>query len=399
MKKGENPYTVLDLFAGAGGMSLGFTQAGFSVIGGVEIWSPAARTYEKNHRSSRLIEGDIRSLDVQDAIYELHKEKNVDIIIGGFPCQGFSIAGNRDPLDSRSQLYREYLKIVKMIKPLMFVMENVKGLVSMRVIPPDLPQKEIEFLKDTLKKIQRYKDLKRYCAQRELIDDEEKEYTGLKEIYPDLKQDVESVLVPLLPLIQSEIESLGYTPTYKVLNATLYGSAQSRQRIFIAAIRNDLQGTYSFPEPLITNPRTVKEAIGDLENIGEGEIANHEFTEHATAFVKRLAKVKPGETLYKRYSDAWWRLVPDQPSRTVKENHGAVFIHYNQDRVITPREMARLQDFPDDFVFLGPKSTVLKQIGNAVPVRLSKAIAISIKECLSTATVTPFTEQLKIIEE
>src|SRR5271157_1485010 len=127
MKKGENPYTVLDLFAGAGGMSLGFTQAGFSVIGGVEIWSPAARTYEKNHRSSRLIEGDIRSLDVQDAIYELHKEKNVDIIIGGFPCQGFSIAGNRDPLDSRSQLYREYLKIVKRSKPFCFVMKKARG--------------------------------------------------------------------------------------------------------------------------------------------------------------------------------------------------------------------------------------------------------------------------------
>lgn len=345
------------------------------------MWDPAADTYERNHPSVKMIRGDIRSDAVQQEIYEVALEHGLDVVVGGFPCQGFSLSGNRDPLDSRSQLYREYLRVVAAVKPVAFVMENVKGLASMRVIPPDLPDRDLEYLHCSLKKIQRLKDLKRYKAQRQLDEAEASEFEVLDEEVPALRQEIKEVMVPLLPIIENEIRALGYTPSHKILDAADYGTAQSRERIFIVAIKNGLASEFEFPVPLQSRPRSSQEAIGDLEDMPAGFLPNHDFTDHAHAFVQRIAKVKPGETLYK-FSDAWWRLVSDQPSRTVKENHGAVFLHYSKDRVITPREMARLQDFGDDFVFEGPKSMVLKQIGNAVPVGLATAMGTALKNFL-----------------
>nr|MDO8111195.1 DNA cytosine methyltransferase [Candidatus Sigynarchaeota archaeon] len=162
----QHQYNVLDLFSGAGGLSLGFEQAGFSVAAGVEIWEPAIQTYVRNHPRSKMINGDIRTGAVKQQIRALHEEKPIDIVIGGFPCQGFSMAGNRDPLDTRSQLYQEYLNVVAELKPVIFLMENVKGLKSMKVLPPNLPKRELDRLRKGLEKMQRYKDLKRYKRTR-----------------------------------------------------------------------------------------------------------------------------------------------------------------------------------------------------------------------------------------
>lgn len=381
MSNPKNQYNVLDLFAGAGGLSLGFEQAGFSVVGAVEIWEPAIKTYIRNHPHSKMIGGDIRTESVKQQIYALHQEKHIDIVIGGFPCQGFSMAGNRDPLDTRSQLYQEYLNVVAELKPVMFLMENVKGLTSMKVLPPNILKKEKDRFRKGLEKLQRYKDLKRYKAQRELTTEENEEFESLSKAIIKIKKETNSKLTPLLPIIRKSIESLGYKVTDKVLNAADYGSAQYRDRIFIVGVRNDIEEEFSFPLPSVTQPRTVRDAIGNLEDAPEDPSKNHEFTKHAPSFVKRIEKLKNGETLYK-YSDAWWRLIADQPSRTVKENHGAVFLHFSKPRVITPREMARLQDFDDDFIFESTKSNVLKQIGNAVPVSLSRAMAFAFKRYL-----------------
>jgi DNA (cytosine-5)-methyltransferase 1 len=295
----EHQYRVLDLFAGAGGLSLGFEQAGFSVAGAVEIWEPAIQTYVKNHPGSKMIGGDIRTEDVKQQVRALHGEKPIDIIIGGFPCQGFSMAGNRDPLDTRSQLYQEYLNMVMELKPAMFLMENVKGLKSMKVLPPGLPKREMDRLRKGLEKAQRYKDLKRYKAQRELTSEENDEFESLSRTLAKIKADVNSVLTPVLPIIRKSIETLGYTSYDKVLNAADYGSAQYRDRIFIVGIRNDVNTKFIFPEPTTTTPRTVQEAIGDLTDAAENPAINHDFTKHAPAFVKRIASLQHGKTLYK----------------------------------------------------------------------------------------------------
>ena len=387
MKSVKNPFTVLDLFSGCGGLSLGFHQAGFDIVGAVEYSSYAVETYLHNFPSSKMIQGDIRSEEIRREIRELAKNKKINIIIGGFPCQGFSLAGNRDPLDPRGQLYKDYLSIVKEIKPLVFVMENVKGLLSMKVLSENNSKSKIEDLKIVLNSIQRYKDLKRFKAQRDLNSNEKIEYESLARSYKKLNLLIQQYLVPLFPMILNEIRKLGYKVEFRVLNSVDYGTPQSRERVFIIAFQENIDASITFPEPTHNNAVSVKKVLKDLEGKPEGFKPNHIYTRHKTSFIKRISEVKIGSNLYKNYNDAWWRLIPDQPSRTVKENHGAVFLHYNENRVITPREMARLQDFPDDFFFFGPKNKILVQIGNAVPSRLSKAIANEIKKSLDSTEV------------
>lgn len=374
---------VLDLFSGAGGFSRGFQDAGFSVVAAVEVWEPAALTYARNHPGITMINDDIQDPNVKDKIDAINVDKRIHVVIGGPPCQGYSNAGNRDPLDPRGRLYLDFYEVVKRVQPLAFVMENVKGLLSMKVLPPSLDGEELEKVKDSLERLQRYKDLKRYGAQRELEADEREEFRRLEFMKSNLVRSVQNHLVPLLPIILDLAENAGYDVQWKVLNAKNHGSPQSRERVFIVGTKHGLDLAYRYPEPL-ASVIPVKDVLADLEDAPEGHLPNHDFTKHKPTFEKRLSRVKPGETVYKKYSDAWYRLVASEPSRTVKENHGGVFVHYDQDRVLTPRELARLQDFPDSFVFEGPKSQVLKQIGNAVPVNLARSVAAELLGTLRT---------------
>lgn len=386
MGKSGNDYTirklnVLDIFAGAGGMSLGFSQAGFNIVAAVEKWKPAVNTYQENHQDVTIIPRDIREEQVKKMLSSLDDKFGIDIIIGGPPCQGYSNAGNRNPLDPRGQLYNDFYEIIERIQPKAFVMENVKGLVSMKVLPQDIDSKENAELKKMLVGLQRYKDLKRYGAQRVLNDAEKMEFSSLENNLGRIKRNIKKKLVPLLPIMLERATNAGYKVEYKVLNAKHHGSPQSRERIFIIGVRKDIEVEICFPEPNETII-PVQDVLRDLEGKPEQFLPNHDFTKHKPSFVKRLSKVKPGENVYENYSDAWYRLIADEPSRTVKENHGGVFVHYKEDRVLTPRELARLQDFPDDFVFLGPKSKVLKQIGNAVPVKLARSVGMAVKSSL-----------------
>jgi len=321
-----------------------------------------------------LFKDDIRNDDVKQKILAIHQDSPIDVIIGGPPCQGYSNAGNRDPLDPRGQLYLDFYQVIATMQPRAFVMENVKGLASMKVLPPDLPKKEAGAMQKQLAAIRRFKDLKRYGAQRALDPDEQAEFDTIARTLSKTQTAIKQHLVPLLPLILSIAERAGYAVSWQVLNAKHFGSPQARERVFIVGIRKDIDRGFEFPKPSDC-VRTVRDALHDLEGKPPGYLPNHEFTRHAPAFVKRLHSTAPGENVYEHYTDGWWRLLPDKPARTVKENHGGVFVHYSEDRVLTPRELARLQDFPDDYVFEGAKSMVLKQIGNAVPVNLSRAIA------------------------
>ncbi len=375
---------ILDLFAGAGGLSLGFEQAGFSVVAAVEFWEPASKTYARNHPRVKLFQEDIRDDAVKRKIQAIHLDTPIDVVIGGPPCQGYSNAGNRDPLDPRGRLYIDFYQIIATLQPKAFVMENVKGLASMKALPPDLPRKEAKAVQEQLATIRRYKDLKRYGAQRALDPDEQSEHDIIVRSVAKNQAAIKKRLVPLLPSILSIAEQAGYVVSWQILNAKHFGSPQARERVFIVGIRKDIGREFTFPEPETSDVvKTARDALHDLEGKPPDYLPNHEFTRHAPAFVKRLHATAPGENVYKHYTDGWWRLLPDKPARTVKENHGGVFVHYSEDRVLTPRELARLQDFPDDYVFEGPKSMVLKQVGNAVPVNLSKAVAMKLLEFLS----------------
>jgi DNA (cytosine-5)-methyltransferase 1 len=301
---------VLDLFAGCGGFSHGFLQAGYEVVAFVENWQPAIETFRKNHPQATLIGRDITL--IPDKTIQIYKN-HVDVIIGGPPCQGFSMCGKRNPKDKRNTLYKEYLRFVGIIQPKLVIMENVGGLLTMN-------------------------DSK----GRKVID-----------------------------RILHDFIKLGYFVSYKILTASEYGVAQNRRRLVIIGKKMDL-----FPHPTATR-RTVLEAISDLP---EG-INGHLFFDTKEETLEKIKTLKQGEKLSKNFNFCRQRLRADQPSKTVTTQ--PMFIHPIYNRFLTPRELARLQSFSDHFEFCGTKTSMVKQIGNAVPPLMAQAIAEQIKEVMT----------------
>jgi DNA (cytosine-5)-methyltransferase 1 len=302
---------VLDLFAGCGGLSYGFMQKGFEIVGFVEWWKPAIETFLKNHPNVKHLGTDITKIS-NEILLGLRGE--IDVIIGGPPCQGFSLCGKRDPKDKRNQLYKEFLRFVRIIKPETIVIENVQGLLSMRDA----------------------------CSER------------------------------VISKILHELIKLDYFVSYKVLKASDYGIAQNRKRLFIIAKKLSL-----FPEPSQTK-KVVMQAIGDLP-FEENDLNGHVCFNPSKKTINRIRNLKEGQRFLENYNCSPQRLYADRPSKTVVTTPR--FIHPYYHRFLTPRELARLQSFPDTFYFCGSKTSMIKQIGNAVPPLLAKAIADKIKRC------------------
>ncbi|NVM27789.1 MAG: DNA cytosine methyltransferase [Candidatus Helarchaeota archaeon] len=384
----EKQDAVIDLFSGCGGFSQGFQKAGFNVIAASEIWVDAIRTYRENHPSTKIIEGDISEDCKKRQLYEYLNGIEIDVIIGGPPCQGYSLAGNRDPEDPRGRLYLDFVEIINEIRPKIFVMENVKGLMSMKHVKPDISLTELSKFKENCRKNKRFKDLKRFKAQRKLNLEEMKEYNDLKHEKSQIHKQMNKNLIPLLQQIIDRIKKIGYQVEPKVLNAANYGVPQTRERIFLIGTRIK-ELTITFPsESHMKDPSTtsnggdqketwvpVKAILKKYEQMEENEELSHIFTNHSQKFKEKVRRTPPGKNVYPQYSDAFWKLDPNRPARTVKENHGGVHMHYSKDRACTPRELAALQTFDDKFIFKGSKSSILKQIGNAVPPLLAKKIA------------------------
>lgn len=322
--KARNGYNFVDLFSGAGGLSCGLTMAGFTPIASVEIMPEAVETYKYNFVQQKKFDEDvetrdIRSEEVKQALYDSIGDRHIHLLVGGFPCQGFSLAGNRVVTDERNSLYLEMLKIVDHIKPEYIVMENVEGLRSM------------------------------------------------------LNGKIEQKII-------SDYKEIGYDINVTVLNSADYGVAQTRRRVIF--IGNRIGGTNYHPKPFMKEYKTLGEEIERFMDMPEDKSINHIFSRHTEEMKKRIMEVEEGMSLYGNYSDAWKKSPWDKPSCTVKENHGGVNLHPKLPRVLTPRELAALQSFPDDFIFKGSKKWQLVQIGNAVPPLLGKAIGVAVKKAL-----------------
>ena len=325
-KEERNGYKFIDLFSGAGGLSCGLVMAGFTPVASVEIMPEAVQTYKYNFVTEKgfnekVETRDIRSQDVKEELYKTIGNQHIDLIVGGFPCQGFSMAGNRVVSDPRNSLYLEMLEIVKKVKPDYVVMENVEGLRSM------------------------------------------------------LDGKVETQII-------NDYKEIGYEINVTTLNAADYGVAQQRKRVIF--IGNRIGNKNYHPKPLYEpkNYKTLGSAIYKYMDMEENKEINHIFTRHTEDMKQRLAKVPEGQSLFKNYSDSWKKSPWDKPSCTIKENHGAVNIHPKLPRVLTPREIAAIQSFPDDFIFQGAKKWQLVQIGNAVPPLLGKAIGLAVEKGL-----------------
>lgn len=364
----KNKLKIIDLFAGVGGISVGFKKVGFTVVSANEYKVDIANTYIQNHPETKMIIKDIADVNSQEL---LNGEKKIDVIVGGPPCQGFSMAGRRIRNggtflnDPRNELFKEFIRVVKDIKPKVFVMENVAAMLNMHG----------------------------GSTKDEII---------------------------------KKFKEIGYDTKVHILLAADYGVPQLRRRAVFIGNRIGVDSEDFFPEKTHgpNNQKsyvTVAEAILDLPKISAGfgsfqseystlnkptkyqkerrgkskKLYNHQATQHDPRIIGILKNIKEGEgraslPLALRtksiHSGAFGRINRNIPAYTITTRFDTPSVgrvtHPSQHRALTPREAARIQSFDDDFIFYGNKSSVGIQIGNAVPPLLAQAIASKIKKVL-----------------
>lgn len=352
----QKGFNAIDLFSGCGGLSLGLSEAGFNIVLANEINKDAATTYQHNlvkkkGHDCNIIVKDITKVS-NDFIKKTIGNKEIHLVAAGPPCQGFSLAGKRDINDPRNKLFKELLRVVKVVNPPVFLMENVKGILTMN------------------------------------------EGKVIKEI-------------------ESQFRCLGYHISTKILKASDFGVPQDRERVFIIGTKKPVENIHPNSKNIYV---TAGEALSDLDFLHTGKASkiylkkaetdyqrsmrsvngplhNHESANHSARVIERFSNLKEGQTAedlpkdIKTKKRSLYRLDPKKQSRTIVTLPDD-YVHYSKDRILTVREMARLQSFPDWFEFLGPKSTggprrkfdvpQYSQVGNAVPPLLAKAVGESL---------------------
>lgn len=369
---------LIDLFCGVGGLSHGFKgNDNFEIVAANDLLPDMCRSYALNHEGVKVYCGDIKDFGRENLIRDLGEEKaKIDIVVGGPPCQAYSTVGKRLIADPRGKLFQEYFRILQEFNPKFFLFENVKGLLSM--------------------------------------------------------QGGE-----LLQTIVELFQSLGYKTSYKVLDAVNFGTPQYRERVIL--VGSKISGDFSYPNPTHSNPKlprnffnnalkpfvTLGEALGDLPLIKDGEesfkyatepqneyqltmrkggttkLTDHNASKHGEGLLRIMRllpeggmpsdlpeDIRPKSGFPNTYSRLWW----DRPATTVTRNLGTPSssrcIHPKVNRALTSREGARLQGFPDDFVFYGSRTSKNLQIGNSVPTFLSTALANSVAMHFLNSKVT-----------
>lgn len=342
---------IIDLFCGAGGLSLGFENAGFESKLAIDFWPPAIETYNANRKNKIGKVFDITKID--DRFLNDNNIVKISGIIGGPPCQGFSMAGKRIIDDDRNKLYRDYFRILEIVDPEFFVMENVVGIININ--------------------------------------------NGA------VKED-----------IIKRANKIGYEIYVKVLCASKYGVPQNRNRVFFVGIKKDIvknKGEFIFPDEkkyvvscedaiddlprlTINNNNTYRYAPkNEYQSImrnNSSVVYNHENTNHTQKTIEAISHVPEGCGMKslpdsirgnRNYSSLLRRMDRKKPSHTIDTGHRTYF-HYEENRIISVRESARLQSFPDTYIFYGSKQQQYKQVGNAVPPMLAFELAKRIKEYL-----------------
>jgi len=340
--------TAIDLFSGCGGLSLGFLNAGYDILLGVDNDPIALDTFKRNHGETKILCSDISGNDIISEINSAIENRPIDVIIAGPPCQGFSLTGPRNQHDKRNRLVLILIRIAEKLQPKAFLIENVPGIATL--------------------------------------------YGGR-----------------VMEELMARFDRIGYYVSFDILCAADYGIPQMRKRAFFVGLKKEY-GKFRFPKAthIPDNYITCSDAISDLSSreyeLGKEEdvydrppetayqrkmrtsckvLYNHIATNHKSfvkwtiAFVPEGGNYKdlpPGLGESRRFNEAWTRYHSRKPSRTVDTGHRNHF-HYKYNRVPTIRENARLQSFPDSFVFLGNRTQQNRQVGNAVPPLLGYHLA------------------------
>jgi len=375
---------IVDLFSGAGGLTFGFyynlidgqfvRNENCDIVFANEFDAAAAEAFRQNFPNVNMINRDIKQLS-EEEVRGLIGDEEIDLIVGGPPCQSYSYVGKR-VYDDKAKLYNEYFRMLSIIRPRMFLFENVKGMLSM---------------KDADGKL--------------VIDDIEEKFANIN-------------------------DELGYNIVYSILDAVNYGVPQHRERVFIIGIRNDLDLQWDFDNlPQEENQITLEEAISDFPIIGSGgeifeygdsvpineyqrlmrgncqNLTGHFLAVYGDKIQTIMNNVIQGEgkdyinslvdqgileekyRLTSGYKNTYGRLYANQPCTPITNNmstpSGLRCIHYEQNRALTPREGARIQSFPDWFNFYGTRREIKTQIGNAVPPLLAIRLARQLEQILN----------------
>ncbi len=358
-------FTALDLFCGAGGLSRGLTDAGISVVGAIDSWEPAIRSYRENFDHQAWI-ADAGKLDAAK-LSKMGFSGSVDLVVGGPPCQGFSIQRIGINTDARNDLIGSFARTVVSLRPKLFIMENVPGLLGHR----------------GREHLRRFENL---------------------------------------------LSNAGYETTHKILDASEFGVSQVRRRVFVVGWPKSLGTRFEFPEPLSSAPRSVRDAIGGLIEPPRDFTPMpgdplHRRMKLSELNLQRLRHIPPGggfEDLpvelrvdcHKAgaarigHRNVYGRLAFDRPASTITARFDSFtrgrFAHPEQDRNITLREGARLQGFPDDHVFLGTQEEVAALIGNSVPPPLGAAMGraalryLNSVQSMRTVEIEPTLAQLQL---
>lgn len=328
----DNKLSYIDLFSGAGGLSLGFEKAGFKNIFSLDSEQNFCKTYKRNFPEHKLIEKDITSLTKKEILDHVGNVK-INVIVGGPPCQGFSIAGGigRKFIDDpRNHLFKEFLRFVEIIKPDFFVMENVARLFTHN----------------------------KGGTREEII---------------------------------SKFKKIGYKVECRILNSADYGVPQMRRRVIF--IGSNKTSKFLFPERTVKKYLTVREALKNLPTLKSGEISstpNHVAMKHSNQMLEKMSYVLNGgnrdqipDHIRPKSGDVrkYIRYNKDKPSITITGDMRKVF-HFSQNRALTVRELARLQSFPDSFLFEGPSISQQQQVGNSVPPLMAETLAEVVKKMI-----------------
>jgi len=382
MKSNSKPIAI-ELFSGAGGLSIGLEEAGFEIVLANEIDKYFAKSFELNHLNTKLICDDIHNIDFQNELQTLGVTQ-VDLVSGGPPCQGFSTLGSKNKQDPRNSLFYEYLRAVNEIKPSYIIFENVSG----------------------------FKTMYGGTVYRTLVD---------------------------------ELDNLGYDIAASVLESSNFGLPQIRKRTIVVGWKKHLKKVH-LPEPTHCNRNslfnlaqklTLMDAISDLPELGANDnkeayktnpkneyqlqlrgnntekLTEHNSANYGEKMREILSLIPAGGTvndLPERlrpkgyFSNTYARLLPNQPAPTITRNFGTPSssrcVHPFQNRALSTREGARLQGFPDDYVFYGSKCSKNLQIGNAVPPIFGAVIAKEIiKSMNSEVTIRDSAKRHKMVPD
>lgn len=412
-------FNICEFFVGAGGSHLGFMQNEFETVYVNDFDENALKTLTYNNKellkNSIIDSTDITKIEPKKLKDKINK--NIDVCFGGIVCKGFSLAGERSPNDARNHFYKYYLDIVAMLRPKISIIENVKGMLTAKILPKNCPENILNQVDMLWQELENYKGKKAKLRKNDNITTEFENYgKELKEKKANLLKEISKYQIGVIDEIVKIYNELGYKVEYKILNSAWYGSATKRERLIIVAVRDDLKGKFNFPLPIFSNgeintkmdfetdllnkiefkqPNLIGDVLAKIDYSDLNDEDNKPM-QHSSKTVERFRYIKPGSNIAECVDDLpkhlqiskfysrgnTMRLSFDSLAPTLVPGHSNFPLHPKYDRSITVREAATITGFPIDYKFFGSHSKRCEQVGNAVPPPLANAIAKEVKKLL-----------------